>query len=399
MAPAPLKINMFGEFSLQTGSSCIRDSDNRSKGVWLLLAYMIYNRSRSVTLGEYADLLWKDDIRSANPTNALKTMFHRVRSSLDPLWAGAGHQLVLRKGSTYAWNVDVPISLDVDDFTNLFQESQRQTDPDKRLELLLAALDLYHGEFLAKLGAELWVIPLAAHYRRIYIQAALEALPLLEQREEWARVQEICRAAIAHEPYMEELYCHLMRSLINLGNQRGAVGIYEEMSELLLSNFGVMPSDEARVLYRDALSSINDHTVSADMVLEQLQEPGGPGGALVCNYDIFRSIYHSVARSIGRSGDAVHLALVSILPQDKGGSLPQRSLERVVDNLQEMIRSTLRRGDVVARCSVSQFVLLLPQANYENSCMVCQRIIRAFTHRYPHSPARLQASVHALQPN
>lgn len=361
MTPATLKINMFGEFSLQAGPSCIRDSDNRSKGVWLLLAYIIYNRSRTVPLAEYADLLWKDDIRSANPTNALKTMFHRVRSSLDPLWAGAGHQLVLRKGATYVWNGDVPISLDVDDFTNLVQESQKQTDPDKQLELLLAALDLYRGEFLAKLGAELWVIPLAAHYHRLYIQAVLEALPLLEEREDWAQAQAICRAAIVHEPYMEELYCHLMRALINLGDQRGAVEVYGEMSELLLSNFGVMPSDEARLLYRDALNSINDHTVSADMVLEQLQEPGGPGGALVCNYDIFRAIYHSIARSIGRSGDAVHLGLISILPQDKGSALPQRSLDRVVENLQEMIRSTLRRGDVVSRCSVSQFVLLLPQ--------------------------------------
>ena len=36
-----------------------------------------------------------------------------------------------------------------------------------------------------------------------------------------------------------------------------------------------------------------------------------------------------------------------------------RSLDRVVDNLKELIRKNLRRGDIAARCSVSQFILLL----------------------------------------
>lgn len=43
----------------------------------------------------------------------------------------------------------------------------------------------------------------------------------------------------------------------------------------------------------------------------------------------------------------------------------------------------LYQGDVVSRCSVSQMVVMLPQANYENSCAVCQRIIKAFQRQYP----------------
>ena len=47
-----------------------------------------------------------------------------------------------------------------------------------------------------------------------------------------------------------------------------------------------------------------------------------------------------------------------------------------MENLQEQVRTGLRRGDVAARCSVSQYILMLPQANYENSCMVCRRLIK-----------------------
>jgi hypothetical protein len=41
---------------------------------------------------------------------------------------------------------------------------------------------------------------------------------------------------------------------------------------------------------------------------------------------------------------------------------------------------------------------MLPQANYENSCLVCQRIIKAFFRQYPHSPADIQFSVRPLEP-
>ena len=48
---------------------------------------------------------------------------------------------------------------------------------------------------------------------------------------------------------------------------------------------------------------------------------------------------------------------------------------------------------------MSQYILLLPQANYENSCKVCERIIKAFCRQYPHSPAQLHYSVQPLEPN
>ena len=67
-------------------------------------------------------------------------------------------------------------------------------------------------------------------------------------------------------------------------------------------------------------------------------------------------------------------------------------------NLQDLLAHNLRQGDVITRCSVSQFILMLPQANYENSCMVCQRIIRAFFRQYPHSPADIHFSVQPLEP-
>ena len=130
----------------------------------------------------------------------------------------------------------------------------------------------------------------------------------------------------------------------------------------------------------------------------ELREPDGPRGALVCEYDFFKILYHAEARSILRSGNAVHIGLLSVT-SESGGELPKRSLDRVMENLLDLIRSCLRKGDIASRCSVSQFILMLPQANYENSCMVCERIIKSFCRQYPHSPAQLHYTVQPLEPH
>ena len=44
MCITSLKVNMLGGLSIQSGGAEINDSDNRSRKVWLLLAYMIYCR-------------------------------------------------------------------------------------------------------------------------------------------------------------------------------------------------------------------------------------------------------------------------------------------------------------------------------------------------------------------
>ena len=396
----PLQIQMLGEFSIQNGENVINDSDNRSKKVWLLLAYMIYCRNKPSTPEDLIALLWGENERSSNPMNALKTMFHRVRSSLNLLGENAGHDLIVRREGSYAWNTDIPIRVDIDVFEALCRAGSAAGSDEKRLTNWRQALELYQGDFLSQLSSESWVVPISTYYHNLYVQTMQSTLSILESQGCWDEVISLCRRALVHEPYLEEFYRQLMNALLRVGDQRGAVAVYEEMSQLFLANFGVMPAEETLALYREAVRTVNDKTVSSGIILEQLRENEDEGqrGAFFCDYDVFRSIYHSVARSIGRSGDAVHLALFSVMAED-GSALPRRSLDRVMMNLQDLLCSSLRRGDTVARCSVSQFVLLLPQADFENSCMVCDRLVRAFTRQFPHSPASLRVSVHPLSPN
>ena len=112
MEAADLQVRMLGGLSIRLNGREINDNDNRSRKIWLLMSYMIYCRTRPISQDELADLLWGDEERSSNPVNALKTMFHRVRSLLNQLDGAAGHNLIVRREGTYAWNQEIPFFLD-----------------------------------------------------------------------------------------------------------------------------------------------------------------------------------------------------------------------------------------------------------------------------------------------
>lgn len=393
-----LQVRMLGEFSISQGDRKINDSDNRSRKVWLLLAYMIYCRQRTISQEELIALLWGDEERSSNPVNALKTMFHRVRTTLNQLDESAGHSLIIRRDGNYAWNPQVPFFFDVDEFETLCRRGAAAEDSDQRLACYLQALDLYQGDFLSKLSAEPWVVPISAYFHNLFVGAAQEALELLESKQRFDQAIAVCRSTLELEPYNEEIYQHLMRDLMETGDHREAASVYENMSQLLFSTFGILPSPETTAIYREATRTFNDRAISPLTLREQLREQGESRGALLCDYDFFTVIYQAEARAIARSGDAVHIGLLSVTGE-KGDELPKRSLDRCMDNLRELVRMNLRKGDVAARCSVSQYIIMLPRANYENSCMVMDRIITTFCRQYPHSPARLQYAVLPMEPN
>lgn len=390
-----LQVQMLGQFTLRYGDRTISDSDDRSRRVWSLLAYMLYNHGRSFAQEELIHLYWSNNEKSADPGNALKSIFHRIRTALDKLQPGLGRLLIRRKAGRYFWNNVMPLSLDIEDFEAHFHAAEAAGDDDVRLTEYQAALALYAGDPLPRMTDEIWTIPIVAYYHSLYTRAAAGAIELLEKQERTAEAVALCRRAIHIEPYQEDLYEHLMRGLLRTGDMKGAMSVYEEMSEQLFAHFGVMPSETLRTLYRQATRTVNDRTLTMDEVCSQLAEPAPHGGAMVCEYDFFKILYRAEARSIARNGHSANICLLSVSGKD-GEMLARRSLDPAMNNLQVLVQNNLRRGDVIARCSISQYIILLPQANYENSRMVADRLVSAFYRRYPHSPARLRYTVQPL---
>ena len=163
-----LQVQMLGQFTLRYGDRTISDSDDRSRRVWSLLAYMLYNHGRSFAQEELIHLYWSNNEKSADPGNALKSIFHRIRTALDKLQPGLGRLLIRRKAGRYFWNNVMPLSLDIEDFEAHFHAAEAAGDDDVRLAEYQAALALYAGDPLPRMTDEIWTIPIVAYYQPVH---------------------------------------------------------------------------------------------------------------------------------------------------------------------------------------------------------------------------------------
>ena len=385
---------MLGEFTLQSGDQILRESGNRSRRIFSLLSFLICHRGQPVSQYKLIELLWGEDADISNPENTLRILLHRARGQLDQLYEGAGRECILRKDGSYCWNPEIPITADYERFEQLCQNKE----PENRISNLLEALELYQGEFLVRQSSDSWVIPVCTHFQNLFLLASQEAAQLLYQEQRYEEAAEICRRCITAEPYSEPVCQQLMKVLAAMNNPRGAAEVYEALSRRLFDDFGIRPSEETRNLYRQLVYSPEDRTIAMEEVLEHLQEPEAPPGALECDYDYFKMLCFAERRSMERSGSVTHVALLSITGSPEK-PISKRSLSRIMAQVGQTLRTNLRRGDVISRCTASQYILLLPKANYENSCMVCRRCIAAFQRAHPHVHARIHYLVQPLTPN
>ena len=356
----PVLISLLGGFSLEMNGATLTDDINRSLKLWSVLAYLVLHRNRPVPQSEFIELFWPED-NSSNPVNALKTLLYRIRAMLEPLF-GPEIQPILAQRGAYSWNPAVTCELDADRFEALcFQASNEDLPDAARIELYRQAVALYQGDLLPKLNHQMWLIPLSVHYHTLYLEAVKALAALLDRAELFDEMQLVCQRASS-----------------------------------LYRNLGVRPSEELRALYTEIMAT--EKTLETDLgaIMADLKETAARPGAFVCEYGFFREAYRLEVRRAVRSGACVHLCLITVSLPD-GSVPPLKVLSSTMEQLQDVLVRSLRRGDVVSKFSGAQFVVMLPAANFEDSNMVMDRVVNAFYQQHRRNFLKLTVRVRELE--
>lgn len=375
-----VRIETLGGFSIRIGDQVVSDTQNRSRKSWNLLAYLMAFRNRFVTQAELVEILWPEE-DSGNPVSALKTLVSRARDALSPLGEGenpALDLLVSQQGS-YLWNKELKYSVDTEEFEALCKKAGNGSGahtPEERLELYRKAVALYKGDFLPKLSDQMWVAALSAHYQAMYLEAVKGLAALLEERSAFGEIAEICGKAIQIDPYDEQLHTLMIKALVGQGKNSAALSHYETATDMLYRNLGISPSKELRAVYLDIMKERKNLETDLGVIQESLKEDGQPG-AFVCDFGFFKEAYNLEVRRAARQGSCAHIGLLT-LTDSKGAVPPLDVLNKAMGQLLFTLKASLRKGDVVSQYSGAQFLIMLPNANYEDSLMVMERIMNAF---------------------
>ena len=369
-------VKLLGELEISYKGKNISEKSSKAKKIWNLLAYIVMHKNRLLLQTDLIDTIWTED-ENSNPKSSLKTAMYRIRAMLSEL-AVDNEEFIISSRGAYSWNTDIKCNVDAIEFERLCVESEQQNlNYDERIKLLKTAIDMYEGDFLKRFASDLWVIPLITHYHSMYVDKIKDLLMLLEQYKRYEEMEKYALNAIRIESYDEKIHCYLVKAFTKQGNNTAAIAHYNKATKILLANLGVQPSAELRNLYLDVLKTQKSLETNLDKIIDDLKEAEFQKGAFICDYGIFKETHKIVTRQAARSNRSVSIVLITVC--DSHGELPDLNiLDKVMEKLVIVIRDDLRRGDVVSKYSGAQFVIMLPDARYNDAVKITERIIRSY---------------------
>lgn len=129
----------------------------------------------------------------------------------------------------------------------------------------------------------------------------------------------------------------------------------------------------------------------------RLTEEPVPAGAYALDYSNFEKIYRFIARTISRTKKESQIILLS-LTENVHGSMDIADLNEAMNILERCIVGSLRKGDVTARYSSSQQVVIMLDSNQENGHMIAERIIANYSRMYDNYNVELVYNIEQVTP-
>ena len=220
-----------------------------------LLALLLLERDRAVSLDRLIDGLWPED-PPASAENSVQVYISRLRRALDIPQVGPRRLAsIATEPAGYVLHL-ADASVDADDFENLLREGSealRAADAVRAESALARAIGLWHGPPLADFTFEPFAQAEITRLEELQLRAHEERLhALLELGRHSETVGELQSLAAAH-PLEERLRAQLMLALYRSGRQAEALAVYHDFRGLLREELGLDPGVELRELERSIL--------------------------------------------------------------------------------------------------------------------------------------------------
>ncbi len=368
-------IYTLGEFKILVDGLDITKGLNSSPKKIILLEMLIINHGKAVPVSDLIDVLWGDNDQNGLE-GTLKTLVSRLRKELSD--NGLSDAIVTKRGA-YMWNTDLNSNVDIFRMEELCNRAKKANTLTPVLrENFEEIIFLYRDDLLVNSALSSYISPKVFYFRDIYISAMYQYIKFLNESHLYGDVIRVCKASLEIDPFESMLNLELMSALLKMGHSKEALTQYQNITKLHYTHLGMKPSEEILSFYSELIKQENGSEASIEQVCNELQESTQERGAFVCEYTIFKDIYHLHMRNLERLGATMYLSVMSIRPIDNSKPEPLE-IDKSMTNLLDILQSNLRSGDTISRCSATQYATLLPNiATYDVGNAVVGRLKQAF---------------------
>ena len=388
-----IKVQIFGSFTFTNGEVVLTEEEMHSRKIMNLLAYLVIHRDNPVTSERLSEQFWGD--RSKNPEGALKNMMYRLRNVLKKL---GPEEYICTLTGAYKWNPEIKVETDYEQFEKWGMGLSTEENDTVRKDLCRKMIDCYKGNISSKISGEPWILLRAMQYQSMYIDAVKMLGDIYEKEQEWAELELFCQNVLTQEPLDEDVHCWLIKSLHKQEKYDQALQQYDKAKKQLYDNYGLRTSEKLQKKFQEIMSVTGKHITNIEELSREMEERDRPIGTFFCDYQIFRQIFRLEARRIGRMGISEYILLLTL--RRPGGvckeAVTDSGLREGAEILEQVMRESLRIGDVVSQCGPTQYVVLLTSCSYEAGISVARRIRSKFSKRTRKRRLELQYELEAV---
>ena len=372
-----LNIQTFGGLHITYQGETPSFLPGRSTKMWKLLKYILACFPSPVTMDKLIEVGWSDD-EVSDPSKNVRDVIYRLRKAF--LSLGNDQDYILFTNGCYFWNPNIDCYLDFVEFNKFLNEAEDvEKSDDERVFLYDAAISLYKGEFMGEKWTtwETWASNFVQFYKRLFLNAVDTLSNIYEQRLEYENIISLHNKALLAEPLEESLYARLIQVLIKNGEYTLAERQFRQIEKYFLKEFNTTPPQTLQDLYEEAAKASVRKPAALLRIKELFDERAEQIGPVLCAPDTFTQIYNYGKRVDERIMLPVFLGKVTVLSDGKE-DLTKAELELAMKTMSKVLLSNLRKGDIICRYSLNQFLMLLTTVNNSSIQQGMQRINSLF---------------------
>ncbi len=373
-----LEIFTLGRFLVRRGKHSFTEDAGKSHRLWKLFKFLLTYCERATHPELLIEALYPEG-ELKNPDRTLRNLIYRLRRLLangEPL--SGGREYIVSSQGLYSFNLSSDYWLDVEVFRELCSRAGRaaREDPGRAIVLYQKALSLYRGEYLPENIYDDWVINMRDFYHRNYLEGVYGLIVLLKKAGRYAELKKECETAFLIDPLQEGLHIYFMEVLLEEGKTDLAKTHYNYASSLLYREAGLKPSVEMRELYKK-ITGEREPQGKNHLPEKRLNLEREPGGAFFCNQETFFDFFRLEGLRAERSEGLVFWGNLTLV--QKGNNRQTAvSMDEAMGLLGEVLKSNLRRGDIICRWNNNQFYLILSCSKHEDTRKILGRIRDSF---------------------
>lgn len=368
-----LVVNTLGKFRISDGNEYLDERKLHSQMLIKLFSYMVVHKEKALTIEEIINAIWMEE-EVDNPVGALKNLMYRLRKVLNDTF-GQQEYIITNRGS-YTWNPEIEILVDIEEFEKLIQEAKKLDDNKVACEKYDSALMFYEGRFMSQVTDLHWIHSLSTYYHAMFLDAVKAVLDIYLVQGNVGLVERICDKVFEIDATDEEIYVYKIKAYMYVGKIKQAMESYEIAKKRMQIELGINNSPVLEDIYQELLSMNNGDAIDDIEEIHSDVVEENPEGVFLCGYPVFKEIYQLEARKSIRSGLPNQMILFTIETiSGENDAIGLFRIKQGMEQLERVMRRILRIGDVAAKYSDSQYVLLALNCDRECGYLVANRIV------------------------